>query len=352
MKLWRRWDPRFERMPLLEVRDASRWLIEIVPDLFEPGAEVLREQVFETIEKVRGQYKGRFMVRTAFPGVAIAALRQISDAREHRPVLSRLVLAVYAETQAELDARIEETFAPRVMVEDLALADPDAALALATQEGLLLLDSDRKAAKTARREGAEALAKFLAGKAAWRGRPRSAGIPVDSGGLALYLRPRERIDIWPLALPRIRALRGCYPQETFNWIVLSGAMGPISMKRKPAEPWPMHPHWITEIAATARLAQTPFCIPYLGEWTHYDQRKWVGDSLDGGNMSSNDALEPVPTACVNYDPTWEWMQHGWDGANPGRKPSDAYMHAAGSKLVGRALGGRIFDEWPEWWVAR
>jgi hypothetical protein len=349
MKLWQRGDPRIGPAPLRAARRVPRWVIEVLPDVFAPGAEALREQVIQTIAKVYESYTGRWLLRTAHPAEAVSALRALHEndrggmrsegARSEVP--SRVVLAVYAETQAELDARVAELRAPRVRAERLALTDVEAAYALALKEGAVY-KSDTEA-EAARNVGPEALAALLSHRYAF-GR-RTMCIGPDTGGLALYLSPRETIDISRALVPPTYDRNGEVDHHPVEWVIAAGQVGPLGPEG--AGPWPMHPQWITDLAVAARDAKVPFCVPHLGEWCCYDYRVWAGDHTVSGGMSSSEALERVPWRSVDFDPSWQWGERGWDRDNPGAKPSAAYMQAVGSKLVGRALCGRTFDEWPD-----
>lgn len=360
-KLWRRWDPRLGSSPLRTVLWTQRWVIEVVPDVFAPGHEVLRDEVVKTIATVQDSHTGRWLLRTAHPGEAVATLRWLHEndrgnwRRTGDKVPSRVVLAVYAETQAELDARVAELRAPRVMAERLALTDMDAAVALATKEGALY-ESPHLLAEVAAARGAgpEALAAFLKGRYQYHHRTSCLG--PDTGGLALYLSPRERIDVTAALAPvegrdRWRSSELGVDNRPFDWTVVAGPIGPFG--EGDVGPWPVHPRWITDVAVAARAARVPFCVPHIGEWACYDGRWWEGDHTVSGGMSSSDALPcEAPSREVDYDPTWSWGERGWDHDNLSAKPSGAYMQAVGSQLAGRALVGRIFDEWPKGWVSR
>lgn len=347
IKLWQRWDPRLGPAPLRAATRAPAWVIEVVPDLFAPGHEALREQVIQTIAKVYESYTGRWLLRTAHPGEAVAALRALHEndrggsARSRRAeVPSRVVLAVYAETQAELDARVAELRAPRVMAERLALTDVDGAFALAKKEGAIYSRDDD--AEKARAAGPEALSAFLKGRYDY-GR-RTVCLGPDTGGLALYLSPRSAINVAAALVAPPFDRQHEVDHHPVEWVIVAGQIGPLG--KDGSGPWPVHPRWITDIAAAARAAKVPFCVPHLGEWACYDYRLWEGDHTVSAGMSSSNALEHLPTRHVDFDPSWNWGERGWDEDHRDAKPSDAYMQAVGSQLVGRALVGRIFDDWP------
>jgi hypothetical protein len=327
-------------------------VIEVVPDVFAPGAEELREQVFSTIANVRDPSRGRWLLRTAHPSDAVVTFRLLHEHgrrsySDRYDVPSRVVLGVYAETQAELDARVAELRAPRVKAEKLALTDPKAAYALALKESAIYQDDNE--AMAARDAGPEALAALLDRRYYMFGRTPCIG--PDTGGLALYLSPRETIDISKaLVAPPFDQDREV-DDHPVEWVIAAGQIGPLGPKG--AGPWPMHPRWITDLASAARGAKVPFCVPYLGEWGCYDYREWDGDHTISCGMCSSEALARTPTACVNFDPSWQWGVRGWDNDHLEAKPFDAYLQAVGSHLVGRALCGRTFDEWPDRsWCAR
>lgn len=348
-KLWQRWDPRLGPAPLRAAKRVKQWLIEVVPDVFAPGQEKLREEVLKTIGAVKGSQLGRWLLRTAHPAEAVATLRWLHEVRGHYPYReetpNRVVLAVYAETQAELVARVAELRAPRVLAEELALKDVDAALALAKREGAIS-DLERSEVKEAKAKGPEAVSALLRQSFVYSRRTSCLG--PDTGGLALYLSPREPIDVAGVLAPVERGERGWIDsQRAFEWVIVAGQVGPLG--KGGIGPWPLHPTWVTNVAVAARAAKTPFCVPYLGEWTGYDSRVWEGDHTVSGGMSSSDAVDGVPGHAVDFDPDWKWGERGWDDNNYHAKPSSAYMEAIGSKLVGRTLVGRTFDEWPSWY---
>ncbi len=378
-RLWRRWDPRLEAMPLREVQRTNRWCIEVVPDLFEPGNKPMCDAVLHAIGKSARNYRardrGRFLIRTAHPGAAVARFRELretyghgTDAAEAKSIPARCILAVYAETQAELDARTAELRVPRPLYEKIALTDMDAAIVLALKERAISASYNSEEWQAAKVKGPEALSSYL--KGIYR---HSDARCTDFGaaGIALYLSPRSRIDVG-VGLRATRAETDAFhakygkntsycsdhegshsPPENFEWILVAGKIGPIG-KDETTGPWPIHPSWITEVAATAKEFEIPFCVPHLGEWSCFDHRRWAGDHTDSGGMSSCDSMgdrndrDPPPTARVDYDPSWVWGERGWDAEHRGAKPSEAWMQAIGSHHVGRALLGRMFDEWPGW----
>jgi hypothetical protein len=78
IKQWRRWDPRIERnVPITEVRAFPRWIIEVVPDLFDPCNEALTERVLLQIARHGKNDKGRFLLRTSHVERALHALRRL-----------------------------------------------------------------------------------------------------------------------------------------------------------------------------------------------------------------------------------------------------------------------------------
>lgn len=362
MKLWKRWDPRTEPMPLREVKVAKRWVIEVVPDIFAPGCEALARRTLKAIGALRYQRQesiGRFLLRSAHPAAAVGEFRRINDHAHGRrghdslsEVPSRVVLALYAETQAQFDAGVVALFAPRARCEALALTNPAAGIALALKEGWIF---DGSYWETARNEaiakGPEAVVAYLTQAV---GHNRSDGIGVDTGGLALYLSPRERIDIGAyltavkVAGDTCRTRGGTYcdnkgwhnvPPRAFDWIVCAGKIGPVPKTHygtgpQPERPHPMHPAWLTEIATAAGAAGIPFCLPYLGEWAE--------ESLN----------VDVPHEHVDYDPTWTWGERGWDDAHRSAKPHGITMSAVGAEIAGRQSAGQLHDQWPRHWCER
>lgn len=351
-KFWQRWDPRFGPAPLRAGLRTRRWVIEVIPDIFAPGFEKMRESVIKTIADVEDSHEGRWLLRTAHPGEAVATFRTLheNDRRSHRSnVPSRIVLAVYAETQAELDARMAELRAPRVMAERLALTDMDAAIALARKE-CAITDFSQPEVDAARAAGPKVLSAFLKGRY-YAGR-RTVCLGPDTGGLALYLSPRSPINISAAIVPPPRTV---YRSDTptpdvddhpIEWVIVAGQIGPLGGHK--SDPWPIHPRWITDIEVTSRKAKIPFCVPHLGEWACYDSRTWDGDHTVTSGMSSSERMSGPPCQEVDYDEAWAWDQRGWDAEHPFTKPHSAYMQAVGSHLVGRSLLGRMFDEWPQW----
>ena len=380
MKLWRRWDPRMGRLPYREVSRVKDWVVEVVPDIFEPGQGKLLARTLAAISALpagdfHGAPRGRVLLRTAHPTLAVAELRRLhdEDARSSsgyggarwRRLSSRLVLALYAETQAEFDARVVELFAPRVSLGELAKKDPEAALKLAHEERWICDPDDtadywHKDIAAARAGGPERVAAFLVEKTRHK---RSTGIPVAN--LALYLSPREVLDVGTY-LAAVNAANAKYegrtsyygdgrvegPSRTFDWMICAGKIGPIAKRDREGgrgdSPWPMHPQWIANLIDQARAAILPFCLPHLGEWAPVEDIWWDGDRLVASGSWSGSDVANIPAVSVDYDPAWTWGNRGWNSETPGAKPSAVYMEAIGSALSGRALGGRVFDRWPRW----
>lgn len=382
MKLWKLWDPRLARLPYREVSRVKDWVVEVVSDIFEPGQGELLARTLGAISQLpagdfHGAPRGRVLLRTAHPALAVAELRRLhdEDARassgyggpKWRRLSSRLVLALYAETQAEFDARVVELFAPRVSLGELARKDPEAALKLAHEEHWISDPNDtkdywHKDIAAARVGGPERVAAFLVEKTRYK---RSRGIPVEN--IALYLSPREVIDVGTY-LAAVNAANAKYqgctsyhedgrvegPSRTFGWMICAGKIGPIAKVHDREvgagdSPWPLHPQWIANLIDQARTVDIPFCIPHLGEWAPASDLYWEGYKLvASGSWSGSDCTVSIPTKAVDYDPSWAWGHRGWNSENPGAKPSAVYMEAIGSALVGQTLGGRVFDRWPTW----
>lgn len=378
MKLWKRWDPRLGRLPYREVSRVKDWVVEVVPDIFEPGRGELLAKTFAAISALpvgdfHGAPRGRVLLRTAHPALAVAELRRLHDEEARlssgyagakwRRLSSRLVLALYAETQAEFDARVVKLFAPRVSLGELAKKDPEAALKLAHEEHWISDPNDtkdywHKDIAAARAGGPERVAAFLVEKTRYK---RSTDIPVAN--LALYLSPREVLDVGTY-LAAMNAANAKYegrtsyyddgrvegPSRTFDWMICAGKIGPIAKSKVGCDdsPWPIHPQWIANLIDQARAANLPFCLSHFGEWVPVEDIWWDGDRLiTSGSWSGSDVAN-IPAVSVDYDPTWTWGNRGWNSETPGAKPSAAYMEAVGSALAGRALGGRVFDRWPRW----
>jgi hypothetical protein len=373
IKVWHRWDPRFSnRPPRAVVEHVRKWAVEVVPDLFEPGHERMAEVVLASIGKLLTHGNGRFVIRTAHPGRAVKWFRKIADAGPfgRSDIGSKVVLAVYAETQEQFDRRIADLRVPRTFPEDLVDVDPEAAIGLAMEDGLISEGYGQEKAREALARGSKELEKHLKEVASY-GRVRNSGLCVDK--VALFLSPRSPVNIDD-TLHGIKAARerfanehgGIYsfcnesgwhaPPEQFDWVICAGRIGPISSRGptigpEPDFPHPVHPNWIADAMLAAKRAGVPFCVPYLGEWNCYNHMAWNGDALVSSGMSSCDRLdiEELAHETVDYDETWAWGERGWGSETPHVKPGSAYMEAAGSHVVGRALFGRIFDEWPSDW---
>jgi hypothetical protein len=373
--IWRRFDPRLETLSsvLHEVRLSSRWIVEVGPDLFAPtpAADAVREAFFEAIGALP-ESKGRFLLKTAHPAHAVKTLRALCDRgyssnRAVRNALMKVVLAVYAETQAEFDARTEELFAPRVRAAELARTDPKAAVVLAEEEGALSTfdDSLKRAKATLKLRGPErvtALVQVLRERYDRLSVRWTEGILPDHAHVALYLAPKEPILIGPTLLRRAALERagGHWPEKTYAWVVAAGPIGPVSGPR-PGDPgafglapnaaWPVHPGWVLDAAVACAVADVPFCVPYLGEWAPMGQFCAEDGVFRQTSWGREDELDGIPTLDVFPDglPTPERYRRGY--AYDPMEHSSVKMQAVGSAVVGRSLGGRTFDARPEW-VAR
>jgi hypothetical protein len=368
MKVWRRWHPLFGTIGgvLREAQLGESWIVEVMVDLFAPtkAADVTRRAFFEAIGDLP-ESNGRFLLKTAHPGRAAKVLRHLSDegysrSRTVRNALLKVVLAVYAETQAEFDARTEELFAPRVRAVDLAKADPEAALALAEEEGALsTFDDSLKRAKAALKlrgpERVTALVEVLRERYDRLSLRWSEGILPDHGGVALYLAPREPILIGPTLLQR--GAKGVWPERNYAWVVCAGPIGPVSGPL-PGDPgahglalgsaWPVHPGWVLDVAVACDVADVPLCVPHLGEWVVTGDVRVEDGVFRQHSWSRGDNLEGVPTMEVYRDglqtPERDRHAYGYDHEDH----SNVAMQAVGSAVVGRALCGHVFDDWPSW----
>jgi hypothetical protein len=134
------------------------------------------------------------------------------------------------------------------------------------------------------------------------------------------------------------------PPRQFDWVICAGRIGPISAGFRcqgpaPNNPHPMHHRWIEDAIAAARSVDVPFCLPYLGEWAFAQDLQWSGDRLTHGSTWGMSDL-------VSRDDV-DWTNVEYDDSDASHAPS--YVQAVGSHLTGRALGGRVFDEWPKGW---
>jgi hypothetical protein len=364
IKQWRRWDPRIERnVPITEVRAFPRWIIEVVPDLFDPCNEALTERVLLQIARHGKNDKGRFLLRTSHVERALHALRRLRELGRNghwnHPRIPNdcLVLAVYAETQEQIEMGAKVLFTPRTTPLDLIESDPNASIAMALREGVIC-DWRLDEANTALAKGAKSLREYLRGRMS--DMHYCKGIPVPT--IAIYVSPRERMDLGAILRPMKEAYdvfnakshgspyydddngKAVHQPRQFDWVVCAGRIGPFAKSfrgqgPRANDPHPMHHQWIADAFHAARDAGIPFCLPYLGEWAFTSELSWNGDALiSSASWSATSRLD-------NDDIDWEHIDY--DGAlehDEGYR--SAHVQAIGSHLTGRAIGGRVFDEWP------
>ncbi len=365
IKQWRRWDPRIERkVPMTEVRVFPQWIIEVVPDLFDPQNEAIAHRVLAQITRYNRNDKGRFLLRTSHVERALLALRRLRERERHgwqcSPIPNdRIILAVYAETQKQLEAGAKALFAKRATLLDLIDANPKEAIAMALREGVI---SDftwiLEEANNALAKGPDQLREYL--QTQMRDRSYCETIPVPT--IAIYASPREQMDLGAILQPMKEARdafmvkshgsdyyyddndKAVHAPRVFDWIVCAGKIGPFAKSfrgqgPRANDPHPMHHQWIAEFLRAARTAKIPFCLPYLGEWAFTTDLLWNGDELvKSPSWSRSDQID-------NDDLSWSRVEYDdasrWDG-----KHASSPVQAIGSHLTGRALGGRVFDEWP------
>lgn len=363
IKQWRRWDPRVERkVPITEVRAFPQWIIEAVPDLFDPNNEALMQRALTQIARQDRNDKGRFLLRTSNVERALQVLRRL---REHgtgyrsiRIPNDSIILAVYAETQDQLKIGTKALFVPRATPLDLIDTDPKEAIAMARRDGVIS-DYSIDAATEAMIKGITSLREYLHAKMS--DMHYCTNIPVPT--IAIYVSPRERMDLGVVLQPMkeahdafmVKSNGGSYyyddndkaqhvPRQ-FDWIVCAGRIGPFSQSfrgqgPKANDPHPMHHQWIADALHAARAVGIPFCLPHLGEWAFTSRLSWNADELvKSPSWGRSDQID-------NDDLSWSHVDYDesslWDG-----KHGSSSVQAIGSHLTGRALGGRVFDEWPK-----
>lgn len=376
MRQWRRWDPRVEpKTPITAVRSFPRWVIEVVPDIFDPTNEALMQRVLTKIALHEKYDNGRFMLRTTHVERALHVLRMSYETKRyqyirHVPIPNdRIVLAVYAETQEQFDDGVKALFAKRVTPLDIIDVDPNEAIAMALREHVIS-EFSLDEAKKALSEGNDSLRRHLRSRMDDM-RYYCTGMPIND--IAVYLSPRSRIDLGTKLLP-IKAAREEFvqkhgngswhdgdgwhePPRQFDWVICAGRIGPFSQEIRgegpaPNDPHPMHHQWIAEAFAAARAAGIPFCLPYLGEWAFAQDIAWKQDRLvtsPSWSRSSQLDIDTVDSTSVDYDTSWKWGERDWGPETPYKKPGNSYVQAIGSHLTGRAIAGRVFDEWPKGW---
>lgn len=361
---WRRWDPRIERkVPMTEVRTFPKWIIEVVPDLFDPQNEPLMQRVLTQIARYNRSDKGRFLLRTTHVERALLVLRRLRERQGMRYIghlqipNDRIVLAIYAETQDQLETGVKALLAKRASPLDLIDVDTSAAIAMALREGVIT-DYSLDKVDEAQAKGQNALREYLATR--MRDTHYCTEIPVPT--IALYVSPRHKMDLGAVVRPMKEAFdafmlkshgsdyyydendNAVHAPRQFDWIVCAGKIGPFAkwfrgQGPRANDPHPMHHQWIADALHAARAAGIPFCVPYLGEWAFTTDLSWKGDELVPAICwSRSDQIE-------NDDLSWSSVDYDdaslWDG-----KHASSPVQAIGSHITGRALGGRVFDEWP------
>ena len=361
---WRRWDPRIERkVPMTEVRAFPKWIIEVVPDLFDPQNEAMMQRVLTQIARYNRSDKGRFLLHTAHVERALLVLRRLRERQGMRCIghlqipNDRIVLAIYAETQGQLETGVKALPAKRATPLDLIDVDPSAAIAMALREGVIT-DYSLNKVDEAQAKGGDALREYL--QARMRDTHYCTEIPVPT--IAIYVSPRERMDLGAVVRPMKEAFDAFmlkshgspyyydenhkvqHAPHQFDWIVCAGKIGPFAkwfrgQGPRANDPHPMHHQWIADTLHAARAAGIPFCLPHLGEWAFTTELSWKGDVLVPAICwSRSDQIE-------NDDITWERVEYDM-AITDGSGPPTSSLQAIGSHLTGRALGGRVFDEWP------
>jgi hypothetical protein len=375
IKHWRRWDPRIEfKSPITEVRAFPQWIVEVEPDLFDPSNEALMQRVLTQLSQYDVRDRGRFVLRTAHVERALQVLRRLRERgtgyRSVRIPNDAIILAVYAETQEQLEAGTKALFVPRATPLDLVDVDPNEAIAMAMRDGVIF-DFCMDKVEEVKAKGADALREYL--RTRMSDMHFCKDIPVPT--IAIYVSPRERMDLGAILQPMksdheafmVKSKGSSYyydeddkaqiaPRQ-FDWIVCAGRIGPFSQSFRgqgpaPNNPHPMHHRWIVEALSAARAAGIPFCLPYLGEWAFTRGLSWNGvelvEDMSWGRSSRLD-IDGVDWENVDYDASWKWGERGWGPETPNAKPGDSPVQAIGSHLTGRAIAGRVFDEWPTWW---
>ncbi len=363
IKQWRRWDPRVElKTPMTEVRAFPQWIIEVVPDLFDPRNEALMQRALTQIARHDRSDKGRFLLRTAHVERALLALRRLRERgtgyRSVRIPNDVIILAVYAETQEQLESGAKALFVPRTTPLDLVESDPNEAIAMALREDVIF-DWRLDEVNAALIKGAESLREYLRGRMSDTRYCKDIPVPT----IAIYVSPRERMDLCAVLQPMKEAFdafmakshgSGYYYDENdnaqhaprqFDWIVCAGRIGPFSQSfrgqgPKANDPHPMHHQWIADALHAARAVGIPFCLPHLGEWAFTSRLSWNADELvKSPSWGRSDQID-------NDDLSWSHVDYDesslWDG-----KHGSSSVQAIGSHLTGRALGGQVFDEWPK-----
>jgi hypothetical protein len=362
IKQWRRWDPRIERKtPITEVRSFPQWMIEVVPDLFDPSNEALMQRALTQIARYQRCDKGRFLLRTSHVERALQVLRRLrergSGYRSIQIPNDAIILAVYAETQEQLESGANALFVPRATPLDLIDTDPKEAIAMAIHEEVIL-DWRLDEVNAALTKGPESLREYLRGRMSDMHYCKVIPVPT----IAIYVSPRERMDVGDVLQPMKEAYdafmakshgssyyyddndKAQHAPRQFDWIVCAGRIGPFAKSvrghgPRVNDPHPMHHQWIADALHAARAVGIPFCLPHLGEWAFTTDLSWNGDVLvSAASWSAMSRLD-------NDDIAWEHVDYD-PAMNGDNDPRSSHVQAIGSHLTGRALGGRVFDEWP------
>jgi hypothetical protein len=360
---WRRWDPRIEfKAPITEVQAFPQWIIEVVPDLFDPSNEALMQRVLKQIARYDVRDKGRFLLRTAHVERALLVLRRLREQgtgyRSIRIPNDAIILAVYAETQGQLEAGVKAMFAPRATPLDLVDSDPNEAIAMALREGVIF-DWRMDEVNAALAKGADYLREYLRGRMSDMHCCKDIPVPT----IAIYMSPRERMDLGAILQPMKDAHdafmaksnggsyyydendKAVHQPRQFKWVVCAGRIGPFAKSfrgqgPRANDPHPMHHQWIADTLRTARAGGIPFCLPHLGEWAFTSDLSWNGDELVTSSSWSRTAQ------IENDDIAWEHVDYDPPSMTTPSDHRSSHAQAIGSHLTGRVIGGRVFDEWP------
>jgi len=319
------------------------------------------QRVLTQIARCQPRDKGRFLLRTENVDRALQVLRRLRQRgtgyRSIRIPNDTIILAVYAETQEQLESGAKALFVPRATPLDLVGVDPNEAIAMALREGVIY-DWRLGEVYAARAKGADALREYLRGRMSDMHYCKDIPVPT----IAIYASPRHRMDLGAI-LQQMKEAHAAFMAKShgssyyydengkaqhaprqFDWIVCAGKIGPFAKSfrghgPRANDPHPMHHQWIADALHAARAAGIPFCLPHLGEWAFTTELSWNGDELVKSMCwSRSDSIDndEIASEYVDYD----------DALTHDNEHRSSHVQAIGSHLTGRAIGGRIFDEWP------
>lgn len=131
--------------------------------------------------------------------------------------------------------------------------------------------------------------------------------------------------------------RGVKMFPRIDWVIAGGESGPTSR--------PVHPQWLRDLRDQCAAAAVAYHIKQWGEWKPIDQME--AGEMDAKHMrygvDSDGNPDPYKLLGCKYDQTRVQL----DGGQKNEWPAGTMgMVRVGKKAAGRALDGKIWDEYP------